>query len=113
LLFDSVLLWVSQSHSELRDYGCIFAELNVDVMSVILEFLADSSIAHAGYPQGALFSLTRNCTGTPISKWELRAYARRRDIGVTFTSAKEDVNIGQTVEMIVRRIFRDKGGFIS
>lgn len=36
------------------DYTCAFAALNVDVMSVILEFLADSSIAIQGYPQGAL-----------------------------------------------------------
>lgn len=86
------------------DSNCSLTQLNYDVITVILEFLSDASIKIEGRNLGVLFDPTRNCTGTPITKWECRQFARKYEVGLAFTSSREVINIEQSHEIILRKI---------
>lgn len=86
------------------DFQCTLTGLNYDVLSVIIEFLSDATIKLANYEFGVLFAPTRNCSGTPITKWECRQFARAHEVGMVFTSSREVINMAQSHEVILRKI---------
>jgi len=85
------------------DSKCIFSQLNFDVITIIVDFLADCSISYATESRGPLFSPTRNCYGTPITKWECRNFAKQNEIGICFISNKECINIDRPFEYIIKK----------